>query len=188
MSHQNTHPAAARSGLRRSALRGAAILGALGLLGAATAASASAAVGAGTTVADFTLAQGNWSQGTYVDVLTSNSAAIKAGYRIWFQTDGNVVVYDEGYDVDSGWSRTATWASGQNSSVKQLDWSQYGYLKLLDGSGNVLCRIGSGTPAPGGIARLQTDGNFVFYTTGGTATWASGTYSGHTGTKDACGF
>jgi hypothetical protein len=176
-----------KAGKRRIALRAAAVVGAAALVGAATAGSALAAVGAGTPVAHFTLAQKNTTPGTiFSETSVANNQWVDS-YQLDFQADGNLVVYFNVHIQSTGANtRTALWATGQNSNVKQLDWSQSGYLKLENASGTALCTLGAGKPAPGGVAQLQQDGNFVFYTTGGTATWATGTESDTSQTKSAC--
>jgi hypothetical protein len=187
MSQELPLEAPIRSGMRRFALRAAAVVGSATLVGAATAGSALAAVGAGTTVAKFTLAQANTTPGTVFSVTASANSQWVDSYELDFQTDGNLVVYFNVHIQATGANTTtALWATGQNSNVKLLDWSQSGYLKLESAYGITLCTLGASNPAPGGVAQLQQDGNFVFYTTGGTATWATGTESDTSQTKHAC--
>ncbi|WP_329564359.1 hypothetical protein [Kitasatospora sp. NBC_01266] len=157
-----------RRAVTKAALVGTAVAAALSL----TATGANATVGAGIQTATFTLAQGNWS---------SNYATYNAnnGYEIILQTDGNFVLYNG--------NGTALWASGTDGKgVTQLDWSQSGYVKLLNSSNGVVCTLGALSPAPGGQAVLQNDGNFVFYNTAGNATWATNTYNGQQGNLDYC--
>ena len=187
MSQELPLEAPIRFGMRRFALRAAAVVGSAALVGAATAGSALAAVGAGTTVAKFTLAQANTTPGTVFSVTASANSQWVDSYELDFQADGNLVVYFNVHIQSTGANtKTALWATGQNSNVKLLDWSQSGYLKLESAYGITLCTLGASNPAPGGVAQLQQDGNFVFYTTGGTATWATGTEGDTSQNKHAC--
>ncbi|MEU9079605.1 hypothetical protein [Kitasatospora sp. NPDC048538] len=155
------------SSIRRTASRAALVVGA-----AATALglTATAAV-ADTTAANFTLSQPNWRCG---------ESRISGNTRLTFQCDGNLVLYYGGQ---------ALWASGTywgNYIPTQVDWSQSGYIILIDDFGHHLCTIGATNSAPGGRARIQDDGNFVFYKTNGGAAWASNTYGAGQGNVDYC--
>jgi hypothetical protein len=155
---------------RRAVLRSLAVCGigaaAFGLAGGnAFAVTAS-------TVASFTLQQSDWSNtGTYYD----NGVVL-----LVFQSDGNLVLYSEA-------TGNAVWASGTNGrGATDLDWSASGYIKIKNSSGTTLCTVGALNPAPGGVADVQSDGNFVFYNTSGTATWSSGTFGGRSGNLNYC--
>lgn len=154
--------------IRRALFVGGVLSAALGL----TAGSAYATEGPGDIVAYFRLQQGDWS--------CSNQVYESIEVLLEFQCDGNLVLYS----VDSG---KALWASGTSGKgVTDLDWSQSGYIKLENSKGTVVCTIGATDPAPGGVAIVQDDGNFVFYNTAGNATWASDTNGEKQGTKDYC--
>ncbi|MFE6750221.1 hypothetical protein ACFVGM_30520 [Kitasatospora purpeofusca] len=145
-----------RRALVRTALVGTAVVAAVGLT--ATAAMAGTPV----TVGSFVLAQADWAPGT---------EARNAWYSLKFQTDGNLVLRDPAGNL--------LWASGTyNRGVTDLDFSYQGYIALKNSSGATICTLGAANPAPGGVANLQTDGNFVFRNAGGAATWATGTYGG----------
>ncbi|HEY3611561.1 MAG TPA: hypothetical protein VGL06_28965 [Pseudonocardiaceae bacterium] len=70
--------------------------------------------------------------------------------------------------------------------MTDLDWSQSGYIKLLNSSGGIVCTVGALSPAPGGVAQVQDDGNFVFYDTSGNPTWATATNGPRQGNLDYC--
>jgi len=172
----------------RRAMRAGAVVGACAMAGVLTVGNAFASIPSGASlVANFTLAQGNWIQGETQYVYTVDTASLKAGYELTLQSDSNLVLYAYSYDAGDT-ARTALWASGLDHShpVTQIDWSASGYAKLLDSAGTIVCTMGLDSEAPGGKAELQKDGNFVFYTTGGSATWATGTYNGDSATKDYC--
>jgi hypothetical protein len=154
---------------RRAVLRSLAVCGvgaaAFGLAGG------NAFAASNITVASFTLQQTDWSTDTGSD----NGV-------VWlvFQADGNLVLY-------SDTTGKAVWASGtEGKGATDIDWSASGYIKIKNSSGTTLCTVGAGNPAPGGVADIQGDGNFVFYNTSGTATWASGTNGGRTGNLNYC--
>ncbi|MGC0315055.1 hypothetical protein [Kitasatospora acidiphila] len=165
--------AAIRRAATKAALVGTAVVAALSL----TATEANATVGAGVRVAQFTLSQADWSVN---DVIFTTGG----GYELTLQSDGNLVLYK----TVSGPGQQAIWASGtKGKGVTNVDWSQSGYAKLLNGSGGVVCTLGMLNPAPGGQAVLQNDGNFVFYNTAGNPTWATNTYNnGQMGNLDYC--
>jgi hypothetical protein len=85
-----------------------------------------------------------------------------ARYRLLYQTDGNLVLYD---DVE----RTPAWASHTGATPPGSTWLQGdGNLVIYDGQGVV--RWASGTT---GASRLvvQNDGNLVLYDTAGRPVW-----------------
>ncbi|MFJ1709816.1 hypothetical protein [Kitasatospora sp. NPDC088346] len=157
----------ARGRLWRAALVCTAAAGALGLTGTTAMAD--------TSVATFTLAQPDWQTGQSAG---SNNELT----GLYFQADGNLVLYGFDGEVDY-----PIWASGTNGKgVTRLDWSKSGYVKLLDSSGRIVCTLGALSPAPGGHADVQNDGNFVFYDTDGHATWSTGTYNHRRGNLNYC--
>ncbi|WP_405015722.1 hypothetical protein OHV05_00425 [Kitasatospora sp. NBC_00070] len=166
------------SQLGGSWLRKAAVRTALVCTAAVTAVTASGteamALAGGSTAARFTLAQADWYPG----------ASVSASYytRLTFQSDGNLVLYALSDTQD--WP---LWASGTNGmGVTRVVWSQSGYVRLLNSSGGTVCTLGALSPAPGGTARVQNDGNFVFYDTDGDPTWASSTAGFATGNRNYC--
>ncbi|BFV61196.1 hypothetical protein KCMC57_up63000 [Kitasatospora sp. CMC57] len=166
------------SQLDGSWLRRAAVRTALVCTAAVTAITASGteamALPGGATAASFTLAQPDWYAG----------ASVSASFytRLTFQSDGNLVLYSVSDTQDS-----PLWASGTyGMGVTRMVWSQSGYIKLVNSSGGIVCTIGALSPAPGGIARVQNDGNFVFYDTDGDPTWASGTDGHSYGNRNYC--
>ncbi|MFJ1709464.1 hypothetical protein [Kitasatospora sp. NPDC088346] len=166
------------SRLRTSRLRKAAVRTALVCTAAVTALATSGteamALPGGITAARFTLPQPNWYAGASVSA--GNNA------RLTFQSDGNLVLYAVSDTQD--WP---LWASGTDGmGVTHVNWSQSGYIKLENSTGGVVCTIGAPSPAPGGSARVQDDGNFVFYDTDGRPTWASGTYNQSVGNRNYC--
>ena len=128
-----------------------------------------------TVVASFTLNQGDWGGSSGYD---------NGVVSLVFQSDGNLVLYRDSDNV-------ALWASHTESGdpavrATDLDWSQSGYIKLKNSAGSVICTVGAGDPAPGGVADIQSDGNFVFYNTSGAATWASNTAGLTQGSRTYC--
>jgi len=156
--------------LGRALLVGGALVAIFCLTGTA-ASAAPATVGPGFTAASFTLQQADW---------RCNSIIRSATVKLVFQCDGNLVLYLLS-------NNTPLWATGTyGSGVTDLDWSQSGYLKLLNSSGGTVCTVGALSPAPGGIAQVQNDGNFVFYDTSGNPTWYTATYGPRQGNVDYC--
>jgi hypothetical protein len=145
-----------------------------------TTTDAFATVGAGVQAGTFTLAQADWSCGQAATDWLGSS-----GFMLEFQCDGNLVLYALGPE-----SETPIWASGTDTTAAKkpvtLDFSASGYIKLIDSAGTIVCTMGALNPAPGGQAVVQNDGNFVFYNTSGTATWATGTYGPKAATLDYC--
>ncbi|BFV61198.1 hypothetical protein KCMC57_up63020 [Kitasatospora sp. CMC57] len=134
------------------------------------------ALPAGNTAANFTLPQPDWHAGDY---------AGNPDWTAWltFQSDGNLVLYSRPDQRED----QPLWASGTNGmGVTRIIWSQSGYVKLINSSGGIVCTVGALSPAPGGVARLQSDGNFVFYDTNGSSTWASGTSGLAAGNRNYC--
>ena len=89
-----------------------------------------------------------------------------------FQADGNLVIYNAR-------TNAVEWATGTYGSdpAVYLDWSYglddgNGGILLEDANHNDICHIEGGN-VQNGTARLQSDGNFVFYNTSGKAVWAS---------------
>ncbi|BFV61197.1 hypothetical protein KCMC57_up63010 [Kitasatospora sp. CMC57] len=165
------------SQLRGSLLRKAAVRTIVVCTAAVTLITASGseatALPSGYTAANFTLAQPDW-QARYSYGTLSHSLVL--------QEDGNFVLY-----AVNGTRVTPLWASGTDGTgVTRLVWSQSGYVKLINSSGGIVCTIGALSPAPGGVARLQSDGNFVFYDTNGSSTWATGTSGGSVGNRNYC--
>ncbi|MFE4513906.1 hypothetical protein ACFRMQ_06860 [Kitasatospora sp. NPDC056783] len=167
------HVQSRRGGVLRRALIKAAVIGT-----AVTAALSLTATEAGATgdltdvsAASFTLNQTDWFPGY---------GSTDNGYTLSFQYDGNLVLYNG--------SGTPLWASGTNNrGVTRLVWSYLGYVALKDGNGNNVCTLGSLNRAPNGDARLQDDGNFVFYkANGGPASWATNTNGGQQGNRNYC--
>ncbi len=87
-------------------------------------------------------------------------------YRLFYQGDGNVVLYGPGDAV--------RWASDRMHTPGVL---------VMQADGNLVAYDAGGHPAwdsqtaghPGSRLLLQSDGNLVIYDTGDRATWASGT-------------
>jgi hypothetical protein len=88
-------------------------------------------------------------------------------YELIMQTDGNLVLYDNGGVL---WS-TATTGTGATFVIMQDDGNLVVYTaaSVPEWSSNT---AGHGC---GVYLAVQTDGNVVVYTSGGTALWASGT-------------
>ncbi|MDH6112369.1 hypothetical protein P3T36_003780 [Kitasatospora sp. MAP12-15] len=142
-----------------------------------TAIGSALALAAGPALADSTAAGFNLSQPDWYAGASTYSSSV----NLQFQSDGNLVLY-----VNGG---GPIWASGsEGRGVTHVDWSQSGYVKLLNSGNGVVCELGQGNPAPGGWASVQDDGNFVFYNSSGRATWASNTQFETGSTVDACGF
>ena len=92
--------------------------------------------------------------------------SLNARYRLVYQADGNLVVYDDG-------DRTATWSSGTaGTSAGQLLMQPDGNLVLYDAGMNAVWNSGT---AGNVNARLdmQNDGNLVVYSADGAALWSS---------------
>ncbi|MDH6129084.1 hypothetical protein [Kitasatospora sp. GP82] len=120
---------------------------------------------ADTPIATFTLNQPDWWLGQ-----TAASGSVR---QLSFLNDGNLVLY--GFDGETDYP---LWASGTSGKgVTHLDWSQSGYVKLLDSSGNIVCTMGALNPAPGGHAELQDTGDLVFYDVNGNVTWSTDSHS-----------
>ncbi|MGW1229700.1 hypothetical protein [Streptomyces sp. NPDC001478] len=107
-----------------------------------------------------------------------------AYHQLVWQCDGNLVLYRQ--DHHALWaSGTYGWSNITNPTTK-LNFSRYGYMSIRDHNANIVCAWG-GPASAGGYVRVQSDGNLVVYTSGGTAVWASGTYDGRQGSVHACG-
>ncbi|MEV4614119.1 hypothetical protein AB0K43_16215 [Kitasatospora sp. NPDC049258] len=151
-----------RRTLTRAALVCTAAAAALGLAGTDAMADSAAAT--------FTLGQGDWWAGSSVS--SSNT-------HLDFQSDGNLVLY-----ANSG---RVLWASGTDGrGVTHVDWSASGYVKLQDSNNNTLCTVGKLSPAAGGRAMVQDDGNLVFYRSNGSVAWASDTSGFAQGNTNYC--
>jgi len=151
---------------RRATLARAATV--CGIVAAATGLTATNSF-ADDVCADFTLSNADWYSNNW-------TAAYSSSVHLVFQGDGNLVLY-----TNSGGVLWASGSYGQN--VTDLDWSaSTGGILLKHKDGSIACRIGAN--AQGGWAQVQDDGNFVFYNSQGSATWAA---SWHW-TTDACGF
>ncbi|MFG2825360.1 hypothetical protein ACGFX4_38765 [Kitasatospora sp. NPDC048365] len=124
--------------------------------------------------------------------LNANQYLANDRYRLFLQADTNLILYGPGFHI--------LWQSGNHafnpgricggaSNVRMVVNSQ-GSLELravynpqaTDSSGRVVClsaidQVWFSTPAAGAgsFAPLQTDGNFVLYTSGGSPVWATGT-------------
>ncbi|MFI9276245.1 hypothetical protein ACIGXM_37065 [Kitasatospora sp. NPDC052896] len=114
-------------------------------------------------------------------------ASTSSSVHLVFQCDGNLVLYrnSDGH---------AMWASGSYSSggsqPNTIRFQNRGFVELTMGLANV-CGFGDnsiGHDATGGYAVVQDDGNFVVYTSGGSAVWQSGTYGNQQGSTNACNF
>ncbi|MFE0458535.1 hypothetical protein ACFW1A_04630 [Kitasatospora sp. NPDC058965] len=139
------------------------------------------AMAADTQAASFTLSQGDWYPGSSYAVGSGYSGSTYLTTTLTFRSDGNLVLIQNDGDQPA-----VVWASGTaNKGVVRLDWSQSGYVKLLNSSGGTVCTMGALNPAPGGHAEVQGDGNLVFYNTSGHATWSTGTYGDRVGAPGA---
>jgi hypothetical protein len=98
--------------------------------------------------------------------LTANQTLVSANrrYRLLYQTDGNLVLYD---DVD----RTAPWATNTGgASVGRAELQGDGNFVLYDGQN--AARFASNTPGnPNSRMVLQNDGNLVIYASNGQPVW-----------------
>ena len=98
------------------------------------------------------------------------------------QNNGNLVLKHNGLAI---WTRESSLSAGspdQTLSSGQSIWSPNGAYELLMQTNGKLVEYGpsgavwaTGTPASGDHVTMQTDGNFVVYTSNGTALWQSGT-------------
>jgi hypothetical protein len=110
------------------------------------------------------------------------------------QTDGNVVTYNNASGSPTWWTGTGGHAATTNfgsdtlAAGRQLDSQQYlrssdkRYGLLLQSDGNLVLYNGNAalwstwTGGTGSThAVMQSDGNFVVYTAGNSATWQAGT-------------
>jgi hypothetical protein len=90
------------------------------------------------------------------------------GFKLVFQTDGNLVWYDQA-------TGQALWASNTSGmTVTQAIMQTDGNLVLYNGTTAVWATNTSGNP--GAYLALQNDGNLVIYSARGAALWSSGTY------------
>jgi hypothetical protein len=88
--------------------------------------------------------------------------------RLCFQTDGNLVVYDENWGVR--WtSNTAWW--GASTCVFQTD----GNLVLYDQIGTAMWQTNT-WGNPGSQLYIQNDGNVVIFNHAATVLWSTGTF------------
>ncbi len=138
------------------------------------------AMAADTQAATFTLSQPDWYPGNYA-VGSGYAGSIHLTTTLTFRSDGNLELIQNDGDQPA-----VVWASGTaNKGVVRMDWSQSGYIKLLNSSGGTVCTMGALNPAPGGHAEVQGDGNLVFYNSSGHATWSTGTSGDRVGAPGA---
>lgn len=100
----------------------------------------------------------------------SSMRSLSQRYRLIYQTDGNLVLYD-----DTG-SRGALWSTGTSgTSAGQMVVQSDGNVVLYNATGEALWN--SETPGnPGAFLLVQDDGNLVLYSnTTGQALWSTGT-------------
>ncbi len=98
---------------------------------------------------------------------TNFTLAANGWERLIWQTDGNLVIYDE---------KGARWASGTNSpSVSQLCWQGDGNLVIYDPAKPRGVAFATGTNGSGSFLSFQGDCNLVIYDQNSRPKWASNT-------------
>jgi surface antigen len=112
----------------------------------------------------------------------SGTGGSSGTFTLNLQNNGNLVLKQNGIAI---WTRQSSLSAGspdQTLSSGQSIWSPNGsYELLMQTNGNLVeygpsgAVWGTGTPASGNRATMQADGNFVVYTSNGTALWQSGT-------------